>query len=94
MQFTSVSLGLRLAFAAPQLLAPQRAQARLTLRVRRRCLLSGLAAGDRHPLRPFRCKRGIRSDSVRSRRTLAHDLDLCGQEARGAAEHLPSDIWI
>ena len=77
----------------PQLLAPQRAQVRLKLRVRRlrgcrrgagedrvQAWLPGPPAGhglrSRRPLRPFRCERGIRGGSGRSRRTLAQDLDL------------------
>ncbi len=64
----------------PQLLAPQRAQVSLTLRVRRGSLLSGCGRGTGEDRlgedRPLRCERGIRGGSVRSRRTRAHDLSI------------------
>jgi hypothetical protein len=81
-------LGLRPLLVVCPLLVPQRAQVRLTLRVRRRSLLSGCGRGAGEELRlpawlpgspappAFRCEHGTRGGSVRSRRTRAHDLDL------------------
>ncbi len=75
----------------PQLLAPQRAQVRLTMGEDRVPAWLPCRLGCRaRPLRPFHSEHGIRGGSVRSRRTRAHDLDLW----RAAAEHLPSDRWI
>jgi hypothetical protein len=75
-----------------QLLAPQRAQLRLMLRVRRRSLLNGRGrgAGEERVQAwlPRRSARSVTSVASAAAHARPRPGPLAGQEARGAAEHL------